>query len=284
MTYDLKNSENFEFESFENALSELLKKNPNKFLNEIEEFVCTPASKRLRPKLIFACLNALDLPVTKAQMNVALAVEILHNATLIHDDIIDESTIRRGAETFYKKYGAKMSVILGDFLLSVSLKTLCEISNPKILEIFSKNLVEICNGEINQYFLKNKIPTLEQYIEKTTQKTALLFVCGVSSAFELCEIDIKKRENLENFALNFGIAFQIKNDINDYKNGKKDYKSGIYTLADIYFEQYGNNHDIIEEKCDAIKEEFIQKAERCIEFLEDNKKLELMGFLNSLRG
>lgn len=244
---------NSQFESqFEKHLREIIESNPSKFNNEILEFIFAP-SKRIRPRLIFACLRALEQPITPQHMKAALATELLHSATLIHDDVVDESLIRRGLETFYKKHGLKMSVILGDYLLSIALKLLCELNNPKILEIFSQNLIQICNGEINQYFLKNKTPTLEDYIEKTTQKTALLFVCGVSSALELCEIDPETKKNMENFALNFGIAFQIKDDIDDNEN-----------------------------VCDSMKEEFKTRAAKCLEFLKSAQKLELMGFLDNL--
>lgn len=253
---------------FENSLSELLKSNPNQFSNEISEFIFAP-SKRLRPRLIFACQNALGAEITQAHIDLAVAIEVLHSATLVHDDIIDKSLKRRGLETFYKKYGERMSVILGDYLFSLSIKSLCKTNNIKIFEIFSQSLEEICNGEIEQYFLQGKIPTFEQYIKKTTQKTALLFVCAIKCALELSGI---KNPNIENFALNFGIAFQIKNDIDDYENSKADYKNDIYTLPDIFHAKYPNDCDIIN-KCNETKMEFIERARKNAAGFDDLIKL-----------
>ena len=227
---------------FEQALAGIFKNSPE----GLKEFVCAPASKRLRPKLIFATLQVLDLPITPGQMKVALAIEILHNATLIHDDIIDESVERRGVVSFYKKYGAKKSVILGDYLLSIAMKLVAQIGNAKVLEIFSDNMLKICEGEL-------ATPSPKNYIEKITKKTALLFVCGVSSALELADTDVKTRQNLENFALNYGIAFQIKDDIDDNEN------------------IHGS-----------MKKEFTERAKSDIKFLEQGKKRLLTAFLDDL--
>ncbi len=214
--------------------------------DDLREFVCLKASKRLRPKLIFATLEALSLPVTPEQMKIALAIEILHGATLIHDDIIDESPVRRGKISFYKKYGAKTSVILGDYLLSIAMKLVAQTKNPEVLKIFSDNMLKICEGELISQ-------NAENYIEKITKKTALLFVCGVSAALEIVNLETEIRKNFESFALNYGIAFQIKDDIDDNEN------------------IYGS-----------MREKFILKARESIEFLGDNKKRCLTAFLDGL--
>ena len=227
--------------SFEKALAEALNDCPS----DLREFVFAP-SKRLRPKLVFATLEALDLPTTPEQMKVALAVEILHNATLIHDDIIDESLERRGLESFYKKYGAKKSVLLGDYLLSIAMKLVAQIGSPRVLEIFSDNMLKVCEGEL-------MASNAENYIEKITKKTALLFVCGVSAALEFAGVAADKRKNLENFALNYGIAFQIKDDIDDNEN------------------VHGS-----------MKQEFIERAKSSIKFLEPAKQRHLTTFLDDL--
>lgn len=236
-------------QEFETALNKILENSPG----DLKEFVCASASKRLRPKLIFACLEVLDLPVTHEQMKVALAIEILHNASLIHDDIIDESPTRRGLESFYKKFGAKKSVLLGDYLLSIAMKLVAQINSPRVLEIFSDNMLKICEGEL-------MAASVENYIEKITKKTALLFVCGVSSALELAQtssdITPSIRQNLEDFILNYGIAFQIKDDIDDFE------------LADDVY--------------DNMKKEFIERAKSCIEFFDHSKKRRLTAFLDDL--
>jgi len=185
--------------SFEERLREIIEKNPNQFSDEVLEFIFAP-SKRVRPRLIFTCLEALDIDVTQAHIDLAVAIELLHSATLIHDDIIDKSLVRRGLKTFYKKYGDKMSVILGDYLFSLSMKSLVKTRNTEVFEIFSSTMLEVCKGEIEQYFLEGKIPTIEQYIEKSRKKTALLFSLGVKCALLISGV---QNEKLEDFALNY---------------------------------------------------------------------------------
>lgn len=221
----------------------------------LKEFVCNKSSKKLRPKLIFACLNALGERILPEHILVAHAIEILHSATLIHDDIIDESPERRGSVSFYKKFGAKKSVILGDYLLSVAVGIVSEVGSPGVLKIFSTNMRQICAGELMDIGNHAKV---DDYIEKITKKTALLFLCGVSSALELCEIPPKIREKIENFALNFGIAFQIKDDIDDGEN-----------VCDTMGKSYVD---------------YIKRAKADIEFLDETKQQELLGFLDNLQG
>ena len=229
---------------FEDALREI----SANFPDDLVKFVCAPASKKLRPRLIFAVLEALELPVASRQMKIALAVEILHSATLIHDDIIDESPTRRGELSFYEKYGAKKSVILGDYLLSIVMKLLVQINSMRVLEIFSDNILKICEGEFMS-------PSDENYVEKITKKTALLFVCAVSSSLEVANVENEKRKNLEDFALNYGIAFQIKDDIDDCE------RDGVYA---------------------SMKKEFIERAKTNLEFIEPNKRHLLTAFLDDL--
>lgn len=214
-------------------------KNP---LNEqLLEFLSAP-SKRLRPLVGFLFLRCYFEKLTKPQLDVQLAVELIHNATLIHDDVIDNSKKRRNLETFNAKFDNDLAVVAGDFLLSLALEKIIATSSIEVLEVFTNALKLTCIGEINQYFSKFKITSIEDYIEKSKNKTALLFQTGILGGLLLS----KEKENPKfkktaiDFAQNFGIAFQIRDDLinlsgsDDLKPDLNDFNSGIYTAPLIF--------------------------------------------------
>ena len=170
--------------------------------------------KRLRPIFTFLFARALKVE-NESVLKIALAQELIHSASLIHDDIIDEEKIRRGEETFYYKYGAKKSVILGDLLLSLSLEILAE-TNIEIVKIFSEKIKKTILGELKQNSQNHKTINEADYFEKTFNKTGNLFLAGLESLFVLKETDKEIQKNYINFLKNFSIAFQIKNDLDDF--------------------------------------------------------------------
>ncbi len=232
-------------------------------------------SKRLRPKLIFLILKMLNLEIKKEHINLAYAVEILHSATLIHDDIIDDASLRRGKITTVKEFGAKSAVLGGDYLLSVALFELSKLNNQKIIEIFSKNTQKMIESEITQLFERGKIPTLDEYLEKNINKTALLFLSGVQSALLISNYEEHKKE-IEDFTLSFGLAFQILNDL----KSNEDKENGIYTLKDILCKT-NNISD-----CDIIVKDFvdelIKKTNKNLDFTDNVYKKELCEILYKL--
>lgn len=224
---------------------DLLKNENIAFGNDIQQYLCGN-SKQIRACLLFLFANAILGKTNENIIKLASAVEIIHNATLIHDDIIDNALIRRGHTTINKKYDSKLSIIAGDFLLSIAINILNSIKNPSIIKNFSNCLISLCKGEINQYFSKQETPTIKEYIEKSKNKTASLFIATLKSLSNLNN-NIYEKE-LINFALNFGIAFQINDDLNNILNEKKqkplfnDISSGIYTAPIIF--GYGENKNL----------------------------------------
>ena len=224
---------------------DLLKNENIAFGNDIQQYLCGN-SKQIRACLLFLFANAILGKTNENIIKLASAVEIIHNATLIHDDIIDNALIRRGHTTINKKYDSKLSIIAGDFLLSIAINILNSIKNPSIIKNFSNCLISLCKGEINQYFSKQETPTIKEYIEKSKNKTASLFIATLKSLSNLNN-NIYEKE-LINFALNFGIAFQINDYLNNILNEKKqkplfnDISSGIYTAPIIF--GYGENKNL----------------------------------------
>lgn len=226
------------------------------FQKDVLNFLFTK-SKRLRPLSIFLVKDSFKSSSDKL-IDLAVALELLHNATLVHDDIIDEAEIRRLEPSFNFKYNSKIAVILGDYLLSLSLKLLSKIGSPTVFSYFSDNTLKICKGEINQFFNKEKTVQIEEYLEKSKNKTSSLFLCGVKSALHLIDkenpvYDEQKNAVLD-FISNFSLAFQIYDDIENFKSDfetpcvekqSSDIKNGIYTLPLLYISQQNYLYDII---------------------------------------
>lgn len=220
-------------------------------------------SKRIRPVLAFLFLRATNHSVTSEQLNLQVAVELVHTASLIHDDIIDYSTKRRGLETLNYKYNDKVAVLSGDYILSIALKKITQLNNPDILQEFLQVFSQMSIGEISQYFSRFNIPTMDEYITKTIQKTAGLFSVSLKSSAIFAKTDI----NLWNkFAHNFGIAFQIKNDLTNILTDNCDIKNGIYTAPVIFSNSTEITSDAIQKTKNLINKHILI-AQECVEQL-----------------
>lgn len=202
-----------------------------KFFSEIvlKSLLQAPA-KRIRSAIAFLFLRANGFEVTLEQLDLQCAVELAHTASLIHDDVVDVSNKRRGTETLNALYGDKYAILAGDYTLSVALKKIVALNNADITRNFLDVFSEMASGEISQLISNGQIPTLEEYLTKTKQKTAGLFKVSLKSAAMLAGLS-REAEQWGNFAFNFGIAFQIKNDLKDID---ADIKNGTYTAPVIF--------------------------------------------------
>lgn len=206
-------------------------------------------SKQIRSCLIFLFSKNLGLKSSEKDIiKLAAATEIIHNATLIHDDIIDNSPIRRGAISIHQKYNNKLGVISGDFLLSVALNLLLELP-PQVMKNFGTCLNSLCLGEINQYFSIKSTQTIYKYLKKSEQKTSSLFIAALKSLMEIKNHN--STNQISHFAQHFGLAFQIRDDlkniINHNQNTKpifNDIEQGVYTAPVIY--AFGENKNLTE--------------------------------------
>ncbi len=229
-----------ELNNFEKNFKSLIESQNNSYINDLTSFLFNKP-KRLR--VIFLYLIAKILKTEKDITNIALATELLHNASLLHDDVIDEEIKRREKLTFFEKYSSKLAVLQGDFLLSLALKVLSN-ENSKVVSIFSDKIFKTIQGEINQYKNKNKILSIEDYLNKTFNKTGNLFFVGVECLLEQADISSDEKEAIGECIKKFSLAFQIKNDIDNFKNDLTDYNNGNYTLPVIYFSQENKLEDI----------------------------------------
>ena len=241
---------------------------------EIINFLNAP-SKRIRIVLVLLYLRALGEKISEKHLRFLAALEMVHNASLIHDDIIDNSEIRRGRKSLYAEFGNKLGVISGDYLLSVAMNILCEVNSVDVIKIFSDTLKKMCIGEINQSYNRYKICTIEDYVEKSKNKTGYLFETALVCSLMLCNknYDIKMAGQ---FALNFGIAFQIRDDLlnitqaDNAKPSLNDIEEGIYNAPVIYAKGVDNVIDGIE-KTRILLNNYISSATDMLSLLPDNE-------------
>lgn len=237
----------------------------NPLLNKIVQYVIQAGGKRLRPAVSFLIAKSLNKGyLSSNHFQLGQAIELIHTATLVHDDILDETETRRNRLTVNKKWDNKTAIIAGDFLLSKSLIKLAAVKNYSVIEIFANIMSEICEGEIQQKLQNYQNTSFDQYIEKSKRKTANLFIAGAECAAILTpEVDNLTIKSARDYALNFGIAFQIVDDILNFTStedefGKPvgiDLKDGIVTAPVIFaIEEYEKNGDFTLSRL--IKQEF----------------------------
>src|SRR5690554_2660138 len=217
----------------------------------VKEMV-TAGGKRIRPLLLIMSGKFGDYDENKL-FKVATGMEILHMATLVHDDIIDNSTIRRNQITIQQKYGKEMAIFIGDFLINRSFAVFCRFLPREALNRLNQTTKLICESEIKQYQNRNnwKI-NLRDYLRRIRRKTAVLFGFATYLGGLIGGVKNNNLASLHRFGSSLGMFFQIKDDILDFngfqkKTGKarwRDLETGILTLPLIYLLQGSGNNKI----------------------------------------
>ena len=204
-----------ELEEFEIAFAKMLHSNVP-LAEQVVQYISTKKGKRLRPLLVFLSAK-LHGALNEKTLSAGIVVEMLHTATLIHDDVVDESSLRRGSPTVNTVWDNKISVLVGDFLFSKTLISMLELKDPEAFAILSETAKLITEGELLQVAHDRDFEMNEEiYFDLISKKTAALF----RAACELGALSInsngRSRENMRKFGENLGIAFQIKDDLLDY--------------------------------------------------------------------
>lgn len=225
----------------------------NAYLHEILAFVAEYKGKMLRPLLTLLC-GKLVGRVTPATLSTALAIELFHTASLLHDDIVDESDERRAGRSVNAAFGNKSAVLVGDYLLATALLCVARTQDARLTTLLSVCAQQMTDGELLQLRnaqLMNNNSSEEDYFRVIERKTAALFaVCAESAA--LCGgADEEECARLRTFGLNVGICFQLKDDILDYvgtpalgKPTGKDLMEGKVTLPLLYALRQGGAGEV----------------------------------------
>jgi len=233
--------------SFDEKLKENLSSG-SLLISQVAHHLVNRKGKRLRPAMVFLSYrlcqdNDIYSSSDSRVMNVALAIEFIHTATLLHDDVIDQSKVRRGQVSVNHKWNNLVSVLMGDFLLAKALRLMVETKSPSLLSTLSQATEKLSIGEMNEVQESHNLDLDEEtYLQIISGKTASLFTASCEAGAIAAGADRKVRESLREYGQNLGMAFQITDDLLDWvgkteKTGKSlgnDLKEGKITLPLIH--------------------------------------------------
>lgn len=221
-------------------------------VNQVAEYIVAAGGKRLRPALVLLTSSALGYAGTN-RFDLAAIVEFIHTATLLHDDVVDESKLRRGRDTANAIFGNAASVLVGDFLYSRAFQMMVNIGSMRIMEVLSDATNVISEGEVLQLLnCNNPDITLEEYLQVIQYKTAKLFEASARLGGILAGADEATEAGLARYGMHLGTAFQLIDDVLDYsgiesETGKHvgdDLSEGKPTLPLIHVMKTGSPSEI----------------------------------------
>ena len=190
--------------------------------------------KRLRALLTLGAAKLCGYSKGSRDINLAACVELIHSATLMHDDVIDEGFVRRGKKTLNKVWNNQSSVLIGDYLLSRCFEMMVEDGNLEVLKLLSSTSSKIAQGEVLQLQHKGEVDMLEEtYLKIISAKTAELFAAATKVGAILSDVDNKEKDALEFYGRNLGLTFQIADDTLDYNSELKLFGK---TIGQDFFE------------------------------------------------
>ena len=276
----LKNKVNNAYLDLKNSVDDKIilveEKIKNKLISDVSlvekmtSYNLETGGKKLRAMLTLSSSKLCGYLKGGRDINLAACVELIHAATLMHDDVLDNGEIRRGKKTINSIWGNHASILVGDYLLSRCFEMMVEDGNLEILKLLSTTSAEISQGEVLQLQHKGEIDMLEEtYLKIISAKTASLFAAATKVGSILANKESKIKEALEFYGKNLGLTFQIADDTLDYNSelkffGKKignDFYEGKITLPIILLYQKANHDEKIElkklfEKDERNEEEF----------------------------
>lgn len=220
-------------------------------INQIGHYIINSGGKRLRPLLLLLAANALGYRGDH-HITLAAVIEFIHTATLLHDDVVDGSDLRRGKDTANAVWGNAASVLVGDYLYSTSFEMMVRLQSMRVMEVMSKTTTAIAEGEVLQLLNINNAATTEaKYLEVVWRKTAILFSAAAQLGAIVAEASPQFETSLTGYGMHLGMAFQLIDDALDYKadpetlgkNLGDDLAEGKPTLPLIYAMQQGNAKD-----------------------------------------
>ena len=248
---ELKNLLSSKLSNVESLIKQKLKSEVN-LIEKMSNHHLSSGGKRLRALLTLESAKLTGYRGDKRDINLAACVELIHSATLLHDDVIDESKLRRGEKTTNSIWGNQSSILVGDYLLSRCFEMMVEDGDLEILKLLSSTSAKIAQGEVLQLQHKGEADLLEEtYIDIINLKTASLFSAATKTGACLSDASIKEKKALESYGRNLGLAFQIADDALDYyakeklfgKEVGKDFFEGKVTLPIIAVFQKGNEEE-----------------------------------------
>jgi len=241
-------------------------------IHKMTDYHVKSGGKRIRPLLTLASSKLCGYKDGNRDVNLAACIELIHNATLLHDDVIDNSKLRRGIKTANSVWGNQSSILVGDYLFSRCFEMMVEDGSQEILKLLSSTSSRIAQGEVLQLEHKGEVDLLEEtYFNIINMKTAALFAAATRIGACLGNKSKKEKDALESYGKNLGLAFQIADDALDYFSTKtvfgkeigKDFYEGKTTMPLIIIFQRANA-----EERDFLKEVFKKEQRNENDFIE----------------
>lgn len=220
----------------------------NDFAHRVIAYILENGGKRLRPMLVLLCARALRCKQSSIIAAAAL-IECFHTATLLHDDVVDNSSLRRGKQTVNTKWDNRSSILVGDYLYALSVQFMTEINNTAMMRLLSEVAGQITSGELRQLEHQYEAqPSLNNYLSIIRDKTAVLFAASCAIPAILNQSSSEEIEALYQYGLHLGNAFQLVDDTLDYcqesaimgKNAGDDLADGKATMPLLYLLEHGS--------------------------------------------
>lgn len=247
------------------------------------EIILSSGGKRIRPVITLLTGSMLHAPKPQL-LNLAAAIEMLHTATLVHDDLIDGSLLRRGHPTLNARWAPGATVLTGDFVFARAAELAADTNSVQAMKMFAQTLGEIISGEITQFFTSKCSFDRDNYYERIYKKTASLFKTCTTAAALISPAGDETIADMRAFGYEIGMAFQILDDILDFTGeqitiGKPvgaDFRSGLMTLPAIYyFENRLDDPDaliILAGDCNTF--DFVNRVDEIIEKIKNSSAIE----------
>ena len=196
-------------------------------------------------------------------ISLSASIELLHTATLVHDDLIDGALLRRGNPTLNSHWTPAATVLTGDYIFAQAALLAAEIGSTEAMSLFAETLSIIVNGEISQLFGRNEFSTLEDYYHRIYEKTGSLFALSTKAAALISPVDREYIEPAENFGKEIGKAFQIVDDVLDFTGDQSrvgkpignDLRQGVQTLPILFYRETNPEDEVLKECLEGEAEE-----------------------------
>jgi octaprenyl-diphosphate synthase len=220
-------------------------------INQIAHYIISAGGKRIRPMLVLMFANALGF-VGRERFEMAATVEFIHTATLLHDDVVDESALRRGRQTANALFGNAASVLVGDFVYSRAFQMMVSVNRMRVLEVLADATNVIAEGEVLQLMnMHDPDLSVDDYLRVIRYKTAKLFEASARIGAMLANAGLEIEESCAAYGRSLGTAFQLIDDLLDYegateqlgKNVGDDLREGKPTLPLLLAMERGNAHE-----------------------------------------
>ena len=250
-------------------------------IEQMGEYIIAGGGKRLRPVVAILAAKACGYPEDRHQVAAAV-IDIIHTATLLHDDVVDASELRRGQETANSIWGNESAVLVGDFLFSRAFEMAIAMNDARVMQILASTINRITEGEVMQLLYCNEPDTTEQqYMTVIQCKTAKLFEAAAQIGAVLANKEASQEASLGAYGMHLGTAFQVADDLLDYradsetlgKNVGDDLAEGKPTLPIIYALQQGSATQVALLR-QVIENGDRQKLEQVVEIIEETKALD----------